>query len=192
MSTIVNWLRRSLLLSLAAALLLGAVPVMTVAAQGANPPATPGAAQTLTDRLQRAWAREQALYTRIGDLLNRADGLVSRIQDKLDQAKANGKDVSSVQAALDGFSAALKEVHPIYASMGGIVSAHQGFDASGNVTDVDQAIGTVEALHAKFLEIRATGIRAAGQALRAAIQAYRQANPPATPTPSSSTSGTRG
>src|SRR5262249_22926534 len=138
---------------------------------------TPSAGPTSQERLQRAWAREQTMYSRIGDLLNRADAMVSNIQDRIDQARSNGKNVSQVQSALDAFSAALKDVHPIYAGMNGLMTSHQGFDASGNVTDVDQAYQTVQAVHAKFMEIRATGIRETARALRQAIQAYRQANP---------------
>src|SRR5258708_1411124 len=185
MSAIAIWLKKSFVVAAVAAISLSAMPIAGAYAQSPNPPVMPVPGQTVTDRLQRAWAREQAVYTRIGNLLQRADTLVSRIQNKIDQAKANSKDVSALQAALDAFSAALKDVHPIYESMNGIVTSHQGFDSSGNVTDPTKALETVKDVRAKLMEIRQTGIRDATKALHDAIQAYRQANPSATPIPSS-------
>ena len=85
-----------------------------------------------------------ASVVRIGKILDGADTLISEIQSKLDDAKAQGKDVSAVQTALDAFSAAVKNVQPTYSDMQTIVQSHSGFDASGNVTDQTQALQTVQ------------------------------------------------
>ncbi len=63
--------------------------------------------------------------------------------------------------------------------------SHAGFDASGNVTDPTQALQTVQGFQSKAAAIRQAGVRDAGKALREAMQAFRQANQPATPAPSS-------
>ena len=182
MSMIAMWFRRSLIVAAVVALGLSVLPFVPVYAQSPNPPVT----QPSSTKLQAAWAKEQAVYARIGNILNRAGGLISRIQSKLDQAKSKGKDVSSVQTALDAFSTAIKNVHGIYAEIQAIVQSHAGFDASGNVTDPVQALQTVKDFRAKIVEIRQVGLREAGRALHEAIKALRQSNRPAPATPTSS------
>ncbi len=184
MLKITMWFKKTLLVALIAALGGVSVPLVDAYAQSPQPPVASTPSSISTTRLSQIWAREQSIYNRIGNLLNRADTLISKIQDKLDQAKANGKDVSSVQSALDEFAAAVKAVHPIYESAKGIIASHQGFDNSGQVTDPVQALATVKDLHQKLLDIRNTGVREAGKALRDAIQAFCQQNAPtSTPTP---------
>ncbi len=184
MSKIAMWLRKGLLAGVAVAMSLAFLPLEGAYALVSTDPGTPtppAASQISIERLQTVWAREQAAYNRIGRLLDRADLLIPRIQTLLDRAKANGKDVSAVQAALDAFAAAVKQVHPIYESGKGIIASHSGFDASGNVTDSAVALETVQDLHATLKEIRQT-IGTTLKDLRSAIRAYRQMNSPATPT----------
>ena len=108
--------------------------------------------------------------------MGRTDELIEKVQKLIDRAKANGKDVSAVQAALDAFKVAVKEAQPIYESIKGIVNSHQGFDSNGKVTDPQKAKETVQSMHAKFKEIRDT-LNGTGRALREAIRAFRQGNP---------------
>jgi len=185
MSMIAMWFKKSLIVAVIAAIGLSTLPFINAYAQSANPPVTPNAGQPSNDRLQNVWSKEQTIYARIGKILDRANGLITKIQTILDAAKAKGKDVSSVQTALDAFSAAVKNVQPIYADLQEIIQSHAGFDASGNVTDPTQALQTVKDVRSKFEEIRQVGLRETGKALREAIKAFRQANQPATPTPSS-------
>ena len=184
MSTITIWFKKSLIVAIIAALGLSALPFVSVYAQSPTPvtPTAPG--QPSTDRLQKAWSKEQDAYNKLAKVINGASGMISNIQTKIDAAKAKGKDVASVQSALDAFSTAVKNVQGIYASIQSIVQTHAGFDAAGNVTDPTQALQTVQDLHTQLASIRQAGVREAGKALRDAIKAFRQANPPATPTPS--------
>ena len=194
MSMIAMWFKKSLIVAVIAALGLSALPFVSVYAQSGTP-VTPSASQPSTDRLQKAWSKEQTVFARIGKILDRANTLISKIQSKLDDAKAKGADVSSVQTALDAFSTAVKNVQPIYAEIQAIIQTHAGFDASGNVTDPTQALQTVQDFHSKVMEIRQIGLRETGKALREAIKAFRQANKSnqsATPTPSSFLLGTNG
>jgi hypothetical protein len=184
MSTIVMWFKTTVLVSMIAALGLAAFPVVSAYALEPLEPPTPGTPTPISnDRLEQIWAKEQSAYNRIGMLLDNSDLLVARIQKLIDQAKANGKDVSSVQAALDAFADAIKQARPVYDSAGGIITAHQGFDETGKVTNVQQAIQTVRDLRGLLMEIRQI-VSGPAKALREAIQAFRQANKP-TPTPAS-------
>ena len=192
MSMIAIWLKRSLMVAVVAAMGLSALPFVNAYAQSANPPVTPAPSQPSSGKLQKAWAREQTIYARVGKILDGANNLISKIQARLDDAKGKGKDVSAVQTALDSFSAAVKNVQPIYADLQTIIQSHSGFDASGNVTDPTQALQTVQNFKSKSEEIRQAGVGAAGKALREAIRAFRQANPPATPAPSPSSGGASG
>jgi len=163
-----------------AALGLGTLSFFSVSAEGLSAPTTLAQQQEqiTNERLERIWARQLRLYERMG----RVDEFIERVQKLIDRAEANGKDASTVQAALDAFAAAVKEANPIYESMKGIVNSHQGFDENGKVTNLEKAKETVRSMHEKILEIK-TVINGTGRALREAIKAFREANPRPTQTP---------
>lgn len=167
------------LFAIVAALALAAMPFVSVSAAGAYAPTPPPAerGQISNERLERIWTRQLHIYERMG----RTDQFVVKVQRLIDRAKANGKDVSAVQAALDAFKAAVKEAQPIYESVKGIINSHQGFDSNGKVTDPEKAKETVKAMHEKFKEIR-DAMNGTGRALHEAIKAFREANPRPQPT----------
>ncbi len=165
---------------------MSALALVSLSAQPAYaqaPVVTPTPPAPAGTRLQLAWAREQRVYARFGTFFGKVDERIARVQDLIDRAKANGGDVSAVQAALGAFRAAVKEARPIYEGGKGIVASHQGFDDGGNVTDFVAAIETVQEMRAKLVEIRQI-IRPAAVTLRQAVRDFRQANHPVpTPTP---------
>ena len=187
MSMIVVCLKKTWLILVIAALGFMFTPPASAQALAPSTPITPPIpTQTGGDRLERVWVREQAIYNKIGTFLKNIDGRIAHIQELINIAKAKGKDTSTLQTALDNFSKAVNQAKPIYQSTIGIVSAHQGFDENGNVTDRVQALTTVKDLGDKFLEIRQL-ILEPGKALRDAIKVFRSANTPsATPVPSQS------
>lgn len=168
--------KKTILLALVAALGLASLPLVNVLAAGQKDPATPPTLVT-NDRLELVWARQLRVYNRMG----RIDNLIEKAQKLIDRAKANGKDVSAVQAALDAFETQWKAAKPTYESIKGIINSHQGFDQNGKVTDTEKAKATVMEMRDKFKEIRDT-LNGTGKALREAIKAFRQANPRPQPT----------
>jgi hypothetical protein len=170
-----NIFNKMILVVLAAALVFAAFPVTSVLAQGENPPK----GEQVNAKLEQAWARQLANYEKLGKGFADTDAQIAKFQARIDKAVANGKDVTSLQAALNAFASALKSGKPTYDSMGGIVSSHQGFDASGKVTDATQAKATVQEFRAKMQELQST-MNGTGKALREALQAFRDANKPAT------------
>lgn len=187
MSKIMMWFKKTLLVTVVAILGLSALPVASAFALGLNDTATPPApGQTSNTRLERVWAREQTIYTRLGKMFDSSDKMIANAQKRIDQAKANGKDVSAVQSALDAFAAAVKQAKPVYNSAQGVITSHQGFDSAGNVTDATQARATVKSVMDTFKQIKQI-VDGPRKALREAVKAFRDANQPAgTSTPAQS------
>jgi hypothetical protein len=173
--------KKTLLIALVAALAAASLPLVSVSAAGESDPPPPQG-QVSGERLERLWAYQLRLYERIGNGFDRSDAFLERVQELIDKAGANGKDVSDVQAALDAFEAALKDAHPVYESAKGIINSHQGFDKDGKVTDPEKARETVKAMGEKLKEIKAA-MDGTGRALREAIRDFREANPRPEPTP---------
>ena len=164
--------RKTILLALVAALGVASLSFVSAAALGAYDPAPPPQGELTDERLEKIWAKQLRLYEKMGN----SEEFVEKIQQLIDRANENGKDVSGVQAALDAFEDALKDAKPIHASANGIVNSHQGFDANGNVTDSEKAKETVRQMGEKLKEIK-DAMGGTGRALRDALQAFREANP---------------
>ena len=191
MSTIEVWFKKTWLVVAITALGFAFMPLASAYAYtqpnpNATPVTTPVPTQKDTDRLVQVWAKEQAIYGKLGTFLNTVDERITKGQDLINKAKAKGKDTSALQTALDTFSAAVKQVQPIYQSTQGIVSSHSGFDANGQVINAAQALTTVQDLGGKFKDIRQV-LHDPRMALRDAIKAFRLKNAPtASPTPNQS------
>ena len=169
-----NSFKKMILAVLAAALVFAVFPVTGVFAQGATPPA--GTKPELTNaKLEKVWARQLKLYGRIDKTYTNGDAKLEKLQELIDKAAANGKDVTAVQSALDAFKIAVKNTKPIYESMKGIVNSHQGFDSNGKVTDFDKAKSTVQEMGAKLKEAKSS-MGGTGKALMQAIKAFRKTN----------------
>lgn len=165
--------------------LAGVTSALPAPVQELVPSATPAPQTTAASypRLQQAWAREQTVYGRLGKFFDNIDQRIARGQALIDKASANGRDVSALQAALDAFSAAVKQARPVYESSKGLIASHQGFDDQGGVVDAAKAFQTVLEMRLKLTELRGIVLPPA-RALRQAIQEFRQANQPiATPAP---------
>jgi len=166
--------KKTILASLVAVLALAALPVNSVFAADENPPQ----GEVSNEKLEKAWARQLKLYERLGKLFANADEHIAGLQQLIDKAASNGKDVSALQAALDAFESALNSARPAYESTQGIVNAHNGFDENGKVTDIEQARSTVKEMRVRMQEIGSL-MNGTGKALRAAVKAFREANKPA-------------
>ena len=140
----------------------------------------PTSTQPAGTRLQIAWGHVQKVYQRQGDMLTKAASLVTKVQALDDKANGKGWDTSAVQAALTAFQSAIQNAQSIHAGGASLISAHAGFDASGNVLDKTQAKATVLSLHQVNQNIR-SAMNGTGKALCAAIKALRQAHKPTTP-----------
>jgi hypothetical protein len=168
-----NIFKKMILAVLSAALVFAAFPVTSAFAQGENPPK----GEVTNEKLEQIWARQLANYEKIGKGFENIDAQIAKFQARIDKAAAKGKDVTSLQAALDAFASALKSAKPTYDSISGIVNSHQGFDASGKVIDAEKAKSTVKEMRAKMQELK-SAMGGTGKALREALKAFRAANKP--------------
>lgn len=189
MKKITSMFKKTILVALVAALTVAALPLTGVFAAPAQDPSTPPAEGERSGfKLERLWLRATQGVERFGKLIERSDTMTEKMQALLDKAKANGKDVAAVQAALDAYIHAVDEAGPMYEEATAIVATHAGFDDAGKVTDFEQAKSTLKDLGAQLKDLREQ-IGLPGKALREAIKAFREANPRPTPTPSAPAGG---
>lgn len=187
MNTIGLIIKKTWFIILIGAFCVASVPLSNVAALSASEPATPPAPfQNATQRLEQGWAREQKINGKLTTFFSNVDQRIAQGQELIDKAKAKGKNTSSLQSALDAFSAAVKQAEPIFQSTQSDLTSHAGFDENGKVTDSAQAFTTVISLGEKYREIRQL-LMEPGKALRDAIKTFRSENAP--PTPASSSQG---
>jgi len=174
-------LKKMFLLALILAIGLAAVPVTTVSAAGLNDQDNPPSDHPMIDALlEKVWAREQAIYQRQDDRLAKADEFFAKVQSGIDKATAKGYDASGIQAALDALKAAVETARPIHQNAASIIASHDGFDATGKVTDRAQARETVKLLGQSLKDYRST-VGDPFKALREAVKTFREAHKPANP-----------
>ena len=170
-----NLISRVVLAVLVASLAIAAIPVTSAYAADETPP-TKG---ELTDeKIEEIWARQLQAYERMGKAYEDTDAHIARFQSMIDKAAANGKDVTSLQAALDAYETALLASEPAYEELGQVFRTHSGFDANGKVTDSEKAKATIKEARQGMKAIK-DSMGGTFKALREAIKAFREANKPA-------------
>ena len=171
-----NVFKKMIMAVMAAALVFAAFPATSAFA--ADDPTSAPTGELSNAKLEKAWARQLKLYRNLGKLFTDSDAKIEKIQTLIDKAAENGKDVSAAQAALDAYAAALNDTQPIYEGMEEIVNSHEGFDASGKVTDAEKAKSTLQEMGAKLKEVKSS-MDGTGKALREAMKALRKSGKPA-------------
>ncbi|MEN9562895.1 MAG: hypothetical protein RIR73_1139 [Chloroflexota bacterium] len=166
-----NVLSTFMLAGLALALVLAAVPVTNAYAADETPPAP------TAEKMEAVWARQLKMYERLGKAFEDTDAHIAKFQSMIDKAAEKGKDVTSLQAALDAYEAALGSTRPAYEALGQVFETHSGFDSNGKVTDLEQAQATVKEVREQAQALRES-MGGTFKALREAVKAFREANKP--------------
>ena len=159
---------------LAITITFAALPVTQAYAADEQPPAE----ELTSEQLEKVWARQLKIYERTGKAFEDPSAHIEKIQNLIDKAAEKGKDVSSLQAALDAYEDALLASKPEYDALGEIIDAHNGFDAEGKVTDEEQARATVAEVRDGMKAVK-DSMGGTFKALREAIKAFRESNKPA-------------
>jgi hypothetical protein len=167
-----NIISKLMMAFLAVAVAVAAFPVTSAYAADETPPAP------TDEKLEAAWAKVLKVYERTGKAFEDTDAHIAKFQGMIDKAAEKGKDVSSLQTALDAYETALLASKPQYDSLGQTVSTHAGFDANGNVVDSEQALATLKEVREQTKSIKES-MGGTFKALREAIKAFREANKPA-------------
>ena len=130
--------KKGLLLAAGALVVLGSVfSVPTNVVFAATP--TPASYAALTKAYQDDQSWFKAQHVNVG----RADGVGTQVQALITTAKSDGISTSGLEAALDVFQAQLRTAKASHATASAVLSAHKGFDNSGNVTNPVLAAQTV-------------------------------------------------
>lgn len=174
-SKTISLFKKAALAALVLAIGLAMFPLTGASATGLKDLPTPATKQPDNTRLEQLWAREQSIYQREGNLLERANDFVTRIQTLIDKANQKGWDTSAVQTALNAFSAVIPAAQAAHANGAAIIANHPGFDANGKVTDRSTAIATAKDL-AQVLKDTRTAMDGTGKALLETIRAFREAH----------------
>ncbi|PWH17104.1 MAG: hypothetical protein DDG60_02995 [Anaerolineae bacterium] len=151
-----------------------ALPAQTVLAAGPQTPSTPStpSPERAKARLEWAFANQKLAVERIRINLEYQDEFIAGIEERIAQAKEQGKDVSAVEQALAAYKQALVQAQPYYQQALALVQAQAGFDSNGKVTDLEKARQTVQALAESLKQYRQT-LREPLQALREALKTLR-------------------
>lgn len=107
-------------------------------------PVAPLAKDAAEAALSNIFKREQNWLNIQSSHLQKASEIAGTTQRLIDAAKAEGKDTSALESALAQFNASIASAQADHNQAEGIISAANGFDGSGSVTDLNSAHQTVE------------------------------------------------
>jgi hypothetical protein len=142
-------------------------------AQGPTPTSRPDPRK---DARERQFKQEQTSFKDQTNRLATAKTIATKTQDYINAQNALGKDTSSLVAALATYNTRIASAQSSHDAAGTLITAHAGFNATGQVVDLAQASKTVTDVRKALMDAHQT-LRQAGVDLRNAIRAYRQANP---------------
>ncbi len=151
--------------------LSAALPSGTALADGSTP--TPRT-RDYSD-LTKAFQADQKLLGDQQNGLDKAGGEVAKVQDLISKAQAKGVDVSTLQAALSAYQSQLSAAQGSHAAAASTLSAHNGFNGSGNVTDPAAARQTVQDA-GQSLKAAHDTLSQAVRDLGSAVKNWREAN----------------
>ena len=157
-----------------------AVPAAPAYADDGTPP-TPERSRDRGARLEQVFEREKDWLSRQSDNLGKAGAASEKLSGLIEKAKANGVDVSSLEAALATFESQIAVAGRQHEQAAAVIDAHAGFNGGGKVLDPAQALETVKSAGSALREAAQT-MKDAGQALREAVKAWREAHPRPQPT----------
>jgi septation ring formation regulator EzrA len=135
------------------------------------------AQENIEQALTKAYDFEQTWLSKQQTAIDKATQASAKVQELIDKAAASGLDVTALQNALGSFDASMSSVNAEHQSAASALSAHNGFDESGNVTDRQAARETVTTARRALGNAHMTMTQATW-ALRDAIEAWKNANFP--------------
>jgi phage host-nuclease inhibitor protein Gam len=127
------------------------------------------------DELQKAYQNEQKWLSTQQSNLGKANDMVTKVQDLISKGQGKGLDTSDLSSALSIFQGQLSTSQAADTTAANLLSAHNGFDGSGNVTDQASAAQTVKDAN-QALKTASDTLKQASQDLGTAVKAWEEAN----------------
>lgn len=124
--------------------------------------------------LETLYQREQNWLSVQTLTLTNANSIALNTQNWISALQGQGKDTTTLEAALAAFISAVATAQINHDTAAGILSTHAGFDANGTVTDRAQAAATARQAHQALQTAHLTLVGAAVD-LRLAVRAWRNA-----------------
>jgi len=178
--------KKLLLAGVVVLLIVSVMPVTRVFSAPVGDDPNPGRGKDVYPRLEKAFRRVQSWYEKQGEFLEKADDTISKAETFISKAEQRGLDTSALRSLLESFESSLRAVQMAHDRAGAIISAHNGFDANGKVTDPEKAAQTVKDAATALQEGRQAHL-GKGKALAEAIRAFWKDNKPPRPTPTNET-----
>jgi hypothetical protein len=157
--------------------LAATLPVTSVFAAPLGGDPNPGSGNDTYPQVEKAFARVKEWYTKQGEFITRSGEFISKAESLISKANEKSLDTSAVHSALDAFSNSIPAVQAAHDRASVIISAHDGFDGNGKVTDIKLATQTVKYAAAALQEGRQAHL-GKGKALLEAIRAFIKPNRP--------------
>lgn len=161
---------KSLRLAVSVLLVLGAVLVVPAGTALAAGPADPS-----SRNLGTAYQHEQHWLTVQQGNLDLANGIATSVQDLITEAQARSIDTTAISAALTTFQSQISAAQSSHDSAASLLSTHNGFDDSGNVTDAVAAAQTVAQAGQALLNAHTILVQSS-RGLLNALKAWEKAN----------------
>lgn len=127
--------------------------------------------------LTKAYNVELQWLSKQETAIEKANQAGNKVQDLIDKGAAAGFDVSGLQSTLDTFQGEMVTVQSYHQQAADALSAHNGFDGSGNITDRSSARQTVTDARRALGEAHMT-MTQASWALRDAVYEWKNVNFP--------------
>jgi hypothetical protein len=170
---------------LAASLTIAALPVNAVHASGANintlplmestpPPA--GDQAKGTGILEKALVGERKINDGLARVLGKADKVVTRLEEAINNGRENKRDVSALETALKELNKQIGAAHAAHDQAAVLLENPAGFSKDGTVTDRQLALETVREIHRIQQDARQQIGGSIKDTLKA-VREYHQDNP---------------
>jgi peptidoglycan hydrolase CwlO-like protein len=178
--------KKLMLAGILVGLIVSVLPAISVFAAPVVDDPNPDRGQDFYPRLEKAFERVQNWYKKQGEFLAKADDYISKAKTFIGKAEQRGLDASALRSLLVSFESSLPMVQAAHDRAGAIISAHNGFDANGKVTDPEAAAQTVKDAASALQEGRQAHL-GKGKALAEAIRAFWKDNKPQRPSTTNET-----
>jgi hypothetical protein len=159
-------------LALLAALFAVGIGLGSASAAPATKPTTPASANAA---LSHTYKLEQERLRLQDARLKNADQYAGKIDQLITRLQAKNQNTTALEQAVAAFRASIAQARAEWQAASATLAAHAGFDATGLVTNAEQAGATLKTAHGHLEQTHAIA-RGAYAKLHAAIVLYRRAH----------------